>query len=266
MVSKNEIKFVRSLSLKKKRDESGFFIAEGRKVVGELLESFRCEKLYCSPDCKNCIPASFANLAELVSKQEIERLSLQKTPQGILGVFRKPKQVAIRIADVAQNELCLALDGIQDPGNMGTILRIADWFGINHVFVGDASVDVFSPKVVSATMGAIARINVHYVDLCEELHVAKGANVYGTFLDGENIYSSELSNHGVIVMGNEGNGISDTVGNLVSHRLLIPSFPSGRPTSESLNVAIATSIVCAEFRRRNFNTAKYNLEHTVLKK
>ena len=253
MVSKNDIKFVRSLAMKKNRDAAGMFIAEGRKVVGELLDAFQCERLYFTPDCADCVAARLSEVAQPVSRSEIERLSLQKTPQGVLGLFRKPDFREVRIADVAQKELCLALDGIQDPGNMGTILRIADWFGISHVFAEKGSADVYSPKVVGATMGALARVHVYYVELCKELGGVDGNTIFGTFLDGENIYQSELADHGVIIMGNEGNGISEVVGSMVKHRLLIPSFPNGRPTSESLNVAIATSIVCAEFRRRIFS-------------
>ena len=254
MVSRNDIKFVRSLALKKNRDVAGMFLAEGRKVVGELLDAFQCERLYYTLDCGECVPDRLSGMAVPVSHSEMERMSLQKTPQGILAVFRKPDYPQASISEVAHSELCLALDGIQDPGNMGTILRIADWFGISHVFAEKGSADVYSPKVVGASMGALARVHIHYVGLCEELSGIDSDFIFGTFLDGENIYSSELADHGVIIMGNEGNGISEAVGNMVKRRLLIPSYPDGRPTSESLNVAIATSIVCAEFRRRFFTT------------
>ena len=150
------------------------------------------------------------------------------------------------------NDLILALDGVQDPGNMGTILRIADWFGIREVVCSEHTADCFNPKVVQATMGAIARVRVHYLPLTEWLAqaVQAGVSVYGTFLDGETIYDAPLTTGGIVVMGSEGKGVSAQVAALVTHRLYIPSFPAGVPTSESLNVATATAIVCSEFRRR----------------
>ena len=149
---------------------------------------------------------------------------------------------------MAAKELTLALDGVQDPGNLGTIVRLADWFGIRHIFCSFDSADIYNPKSTQATMGALARVDVHYVDLPLALRSVE-APVYGTFLDGQDIYTQDLSAHGVIVMGNEGRGISKAVAELVSHRLFVPPYPAQRPTVESLNVAIATAIVCAEFRR-----------------
>ena len=147
--------------------------------------------------------------------------------------------------------MCLALDGVQDPGNLGTILRIADWFGIHHVLCSNGSADVYNPKCVQSCMGALARVEVHYCDLPEVLRETE-VPVFGTFLDGTDIYEEELSPNGIIVMGNEGNGISEEVGKLVNRRLYVPNFPKGSTTTESLNVAVATGIVCAEFRRRAF--------------
>jgi TrmH family RNA methyltransferase len=152
---------------------------------------------------------------------------------------------------VASRSLCLALDDVQDPGNLGTIIRIADWFGIEDIFCSRGTVDVYNPKVIQATMGAIARVRVHYVDLAEFIATAGDIPVYGTFLDGENMYGHELSANGIIVMGNEGNGIGSEVERLINKKLYIPNYPADRATSESLNVAVATAIVCAEFRRRN---------------
>jgi len=146
--------------------------------------------------------------------------------------------------------LCLALDEVQDPGNLGTIIRIADWFGIEHIFCSQGTADVYNPKVVQATMGALARVHVHYVNLSELIDSLPDIPVYGTFLDGTNIYEQELSQTGIIVMGNEGNGISPEVRKVINRRLYIPNYPANRPTSESLNVAVATAITCAEFRRR----------------
>ena len=154
--------------------------------------------------------------------------------------------------DLGMHGLVLALDGIQDPGNMGTICRIADWFGIEDIICSRNTVDVYNPKAIQATMGAVARIRIHYCDLEEYLSgaISQGITVYGTFLDGNNIYNTELSTNGIVVMGNEGNGISSEISSRVSHRLLIPNFPIGRITTESLNVAVATAITVAEFRRR----------------
>ena len=149
--------------------------------------------------------------------------------------------------------MCLALDDIQDPGNLGTIIRLADWFGIEHIFCSQGTVDVYNSKVIQATMGALARVKVHYCNLPELISSLKDVPVYGTFLDGENIYDKPLSENGLIIMGNEGNGVSKEVSQLINNKLYIPNYPSGRTTSESLNVAIATAVVCAEFRRRLMN-------------
>ena len=182
-----------------------------------------------------------------VSDQELRQASLLRAPQQVLALFPLPEY---RLdASLPQENLCLALDGVQDPGNMGTIVRIADWFGIADIICSHETVDVFNPKAVQATMGALARVRVHYTDLPEFIRQS-GAPTWGTLLDGQDIYSQPLGSNGLIIMGNEGNGISAQVRPLVTHRLLIPSFPPDRPTTDSLNVAIATSIVCAEFRRR----------------
>ena len=155
------------------------------------------------------------------------------------------------VNEVAKKQLCLVLDDVQNPGNLGTIVRLADWFGIEHIFCSKGCADIYNPKTVQATMGGIARVQMHYVDLPEMLSsLERGIPVYGTFLDGDNMYQKTLENRGLIVMGNEGKGVSREVEALVSERLYIPNYPEGRETSESLNVAIATAIVCAEFRRR----------------
>ena len=188
-----------------------------------------------------------------VTAEELARVSLQRAPQGVLAVFEKPQPVAAQsLLPVAGRSLCLALDGVQDPGNVGTIVRIADWWGIEHVICSHDTADVFAPKTVQSTMGALGRVGVHYTDLPAWLDaLPAGTPIYGTLLDGDNLYDSELTPHGIIVMGNEGNGLSAAVRERVSHRLLIPSFPPDRPTSESLNVAVATAVTCAEFRRRS---------------
>lgn len=255
MLSKNKQKLIRSLDRKKNRDAEGLFLAEGPKLVTELLAHFRCRLLVGEPAVLSKVPFEANAVAERVevTAEELARVSLQRAPQGLLAVFEKPQPVAAQsLLPVAGRSLCLALDGVQDPGNVGTIVRIADWWGIEHVICSHDTADVFAPKTVQSTMGALGRVGVHYTDLPAWLdELPAGTPVYGTLLDGDNLYDSELTPHGIIVMGNEGNGLSSAVRERVSHRLLIPSFPPDRPTSESLNVAVAPAVTCAEFRRRS---------------
>ena len=248
MLSKNKIKIISSLEHKKYRDIENLFVVEGSKSVLEAARYFSCEILCATRDWLDQHSLKATETIE-VNDVELKKASFLKTPQKVLAVFRK---VAF---DYNMGELkgmlSLALDNVQDPGNLGTIIRIADWFGIRHIFCSEGTADVFNPKTVQATMGAIGRVGVHYVDLPEFLkNIHKDIPVYGTFLDGENIYEHALSLYGIIVMGNEGNGISNQVAGAVSRKLFIPSFPAGNKTSESLNVAVATAICCAEFRRR----------------
>ena len=256
MVSKAKIKEIRALAYKKFRDELGLFVAEGNKLVADLLPAFECEWLIAHSQwmaTQGDIPAKKLVLAE---DDDIRKLSLLKTPQDVLAVFRKPKS-AVEEANPA-TQLILALDGIQDPGNLGTIIRLACWFGIKHVVCSPDTADVFGPKTVQATMGALAHVKVVYTHPEEYIKKMKPIPVYGTFLDGENIYQSTLSANGIIVMGNEGNGIRPEIESLISKRLYIPPFPPDRKTTESLNVAIATAIVCAEFRRMINNPLTVN--------
>ena len=242
-MTQSEIKQVRSLRQKKYRDELGLFVAEGDKCIGELMQSFRL--------------VHHLTLAN-TSQKDIERLSCLQTPQGSIAVFRKPDDAhRWSLADMQPNSLYLALDAVQDPGNVGTIIRTADWFGIRHIICTDDTADCFAPKVVQATMGALARVHVHYCSreaLCNLLRGAQQRQmpVYGTLLDGRDMYAPEaIANPkgGIIVMGNEGNGLSQAVRACITHSLRIPSFPPDEPTSESLNVAIATAVTLAEFRR-----------------
>lgn len=260
MLSKNKQKLIRLLGQKKHRDEQGLFLAEGPKVVGDLLGHFPCHLLCATRPWLEAHPELCANrtagVEEVVevTQQELEQASLLKTPREVLAVFRRRDEHLPSEGGKLQPEalgLALALDSVQDPGNLGTILRVADWFGIGHVFCSLDTADAFSPKTVMATMGAIARVEVHYVDLPAFLRrLPEGFPLYGTFLDGKDLYTQPLSQTGIIVMGNEGNGISPEVASLINRRLFIPSYPADRETSESLNVAIATAITCAEFRRR----------------
>jgi len=249
VISKNKIKLIASLSQKKFRDETGLFIAEGTKLVNDLTPSFQCISLIATSQWlieNNNIKADEITETNI---DELKKISNQKSPQGVLAVFRQPSYT-YNLSDLNQ-KLSLALDDVQDPGNLGTILRIADWFGITDVFCSEYTADAFSPKTVQATMGALARVKVHTVNLNEFLQSCAGnLPIYGTFMDGENIYSKTLTQHGMIVMGNEGNGISPTIEKLVTEKLLIPNYPTGQVTSESLNVGVATALVCGEFRRR----------------
>lgn len=248
-LSKNRIKYIHSLELKKIRKQEKVFLAEGHKLVEELLGRFKCRFLVATSEwLTQNNPSVYVEEIHEVSEEELAKASLQKSPQQVLAVFEKPNDYYDK--ELFNNSLCLALDDVQDPGNLGTILRIADWFGIEHIFCSPNTVDVYSPKAIQATMGAIARVQVHYTPLMELITSLNNIPIYGTFLDGENIYSQSLSNNGIIIMGNEGNGISREIEKLVDRKLFIPNYPKERSTSESLNVAIATAITCAEFRRK----------------
>lgn len=248
-LSKNKLKYIRSLKEKKNRAEYQTFVAEGNKMVSELLVSMKCQLLIATRDF--LAKTDISNIEEVieVTDYELSQASFLKTPQHVLGIFYQSEQHET-ILDL-DKQLCLALDGIQDPGNMGTIIRLADWYGIRHIFCSCDSADIYNPKVVQATMGALARVTIHYVDLASFLCENKHIPVYGTLLNGENMYEQEITPNGIIVMGNEGNGIRPEIEKLIKYQLYIPNYPIGQPTSESLNVAIATAIICAEFRRRN---------------
>lgn len=247
LVSNSEIKRIKSLQQKKFRDESGLFIVEGEKMVDELMHSgWKVENVYRRDD---------------IGADAMKRISALANPSPALAVAHKPEDIYVddpRQLEslLAEGGLFLALDTIRDPGNLGTILRIADWFGIKAVFAAKDTVDVFNPKVVQATMGAIFRVKMHYVDLPElsDLAINFGGNVYGTFLDGRNLYDLELQTGEqspvIIVIGNESEGISAEMSGVVTDRLYIPPYPADSPGSESLNAAVATAITVAEFRRR----------------
>ena len=238
------------MEMRKHRLLNNAFVAEGPKLVGELLPHSTPLYIAATKDwlAGNAHLLRSVKEVDEVSQQELERASLLRTPQSVLAVFPIPNHNSAIIPQ--PSSLCLALDGIQDPGNMGTILRIADWFGIHGVLCNEGTADVYNPKCVQSCMGALARVEVCYCNLPEVIKQAK-MPVYGTFLDGRDIYGEELTQNGIIVMGNEGNGISGEVAKLITRRLYIPNFPQGSLTTESLNVAVATGIVCAEFRRRS---------------
>ena len=262
MLSKNTIKLVRSLQYKKFRLRERLFVAEGAKTVAELMTAFRAERVFISEETEadrtDTQPfrrrLSKETDCTIITHDELQRVSLLQHPQGVLALFRLPDDE--NGAPVDEDGLTLALDGVQDPGNMGTIIRTADWFGIRRVVCSRDSADAYAPKVVQATMGSLARVRVVYTDLVAFLAARRnGTPVYGTFLDGANIFEEHLSDNGIIIMGNEGNGISDAVARQVTHRLTIPRYSEHAGKSfeatgaESLNVAIATAVVCSEFRR-----------------
>ena len=247
MISKSRLKYIRSLELKKYRKAEGVFVAEGPKIVDDLLGVFTPVYIAATKEWITLHPGV---QADEVSEDELRKASFLEHPQRVIAIFKIP-HYDVDVRGVISNSLCLALDDIQNPGNLGTIVRIADWFGIEHIFCSQECADIYNPKVIQSTMGAIARIKVHYCNLPEMLSsLPSDTPIYGTFLDGEDMYAKQIVQHGVIVMGNEGKGVSSDVERLVTERLFIPSYPKDRETSESLNVAIATAIVCAEFRRR----------------
>jgi TrmH family RNA methyltransferase len=247
LLSNNDIKRIKSLQQKKFRDQTGLFIVEGEKMVSEAVDShFKVDNVYYKTE---------------IGEDAMRRITALANPSPALAVVRKPADVYVDdeadLGDfISEGGLFLALDSIRDPGNLGTIMRIADWFGIRAIFAAKDTVDVFNPKVVQATMGAIFRVRLHYVDLpkISRLVLGHGGKIYGTFLDGENMYGKELecgdSCPSMIVIGNESEGISEEMGRMVSDRLYIPPYPADCSGSESLNAAIATAVTVAEFRRR----------------
>jgi TrmH family RNA methyltransferase len=236
MVSKNQIKRIISLQQKKYRKESGLFFVEGKKVIQELLDSkFVLEELFVTEPLFEHIPQQ-----TLISESDLKKISALTNPNNSLAVFRMPEPKKIN-----EEGIILALDKIRDPGNLGTIIRLCDWFGIPDLVCSEDTVDLYNPKVLQATMGSITRVNVSYVNLNVFLKETK-LPVFGTFMEGENLYKSQLPQKGIIVMGNEANGISPEIEQLITDKITIPRF--GNPT-ESLNVATATAIVLSEFRR-----------------
>ena len=240
MVSKNQIKLINSLHQKKFRQSQNLFIAEGTKVIQELLDSnFALEHLY---QTEPLFAGISSNKTTLIDFNDLKKISALSVPNNCLAIFKIPTQKPI-----IENGLLLALDDIRDPGNLGTILRLCDWFGIEQVLCSKATVDLYNPKVIQATMGSVARVNINYIDLKTFLEHTK-LPVFGTFMDGENIYKTDLPNQGIIVMGNEANGISQEIETIIKKRLSIPRFGAVQKT-ESLNVATAVAIILSEFKR-----------------
>lgn len=248
MISKNGIKFIKSLEQKKVRKREQLFVAEGPKVVDDLIKTV-------TPTCILALAKWYQSRQiiprqedAIVTEEELQKISFLQHPQQVLAVFPIPTCPA---NDDFSNGLFLALDDVQDPGNLGTIIRIADWFGIKTIICSHGTADAFNPKVIQATMGSIARVKLFYTKLPTFFeHIPHTTPIYGTFLNGNNIYSEPLDPNGIIIMGNEGNGISPEIERFVNKRLLIPNFSFGTTKADSLNVAIATAITCSEFRRR----------------
>lgn len=241
MVSKNQIKLITSLHQKKYRISKQMFIAEGIKVIHELLESnYELEHLFTT---KNDFETVSSSQKTIVEDSDLKKVTALATPNSCLALFKTPVE-----KDIIETELIIALDSIRDPGNMGTILRLCDWFGVKQILCSKETVDIYNPKVVQATMGSISRVNVNYIDLHSYLKNSK-LPVFGTFMNGNDIYKSILPQQGIIIMGNEANGISSSLEEIVNHKISIPRFGNIQKT-ESLNVATATAIILSEFRRK----------------
>jgi TrmH family RNA methyltransferase len=251
MLSKSQLKDLGRYALKKRRDEEGVFVAEGGKLIEELSRTYTCKLLVGTEKLGNQ-PSIPCEKFLRATQDELDRITLQKTARDSFAVFKRPDTPCDNILE-RRNGLTLALDSVQDPGNLGTIIRICDWFGIEQVWCSVGCADIWNPKVVQSTMGALARVHIStgvcLVNALKEAH-KMGLKIYGTLLDGENIYKKNLTENAIIVMGSEGNGLSKEVRRYVNEQLLIPSWPPDRPTSESLNVAVATALVLGEFRRR----------------
>lgn len=238
MISKSQIKLITSLQQKKYRNKTGLFVAEGPKLIGDLLASgVALHSIYATEVANN-----FGHEVELITTAELNKISSLKTANTMLAVFHIPKE-----AKIEATGLILALDAVRDPGNLGTIIRLCDWFGVKQVVCGANTADCYNPKVVQATMGSIARVNVHYTDLSAYIKKAV-APVFAAVMDGENVYELSLPSNAIIVMGNEANGISPEIEVLIDNKVTIPNFGNAA-SAESLNVATATAILLSEFRR-----------------
>lgn len=246
MLSKNAAKKITSLSQKKYRQREGLFVAEGVKVINELLDShLELSELFVEGNtafAKALKENSTVSFIE-VTKQELSKVTFLKRPQSAIAIFQIPK------IELPKNTgLTLALDDVRDPGNLGTIIRLCDWFGIEQLICSETTVDCYNPKVVQATMGSLTRVTIQYTNL-EEFIKKDARPVYGTFMEGTNIYKESLPDEGIIVMGNEANGISTVIEQLINKRIAIPRFGKQKE-AESLNVAMAASICLSEFRRK----------------
>ncbi|MDA3894154.1 MAG: RNA methyltransferase [Salinivirgaceae bacterium] len=250
MLTKNKIKFIKSLESKKHRIKNNCFVVEGEKMVIELLESnFATKELFCTPEFYSRIKQITKINPIEVSESELKKISFLKTPNQALAIVDLPK------VESSNNftGLNLVLDNIQDPGNLGTIIRTANWFGVDRIYCSMETADAFAPKVVQATMGAIFRTKLIYCDLPITINNAKhsGLGIYGTLLNGDNIYHTKLNQNALIILGNESKGISAPIEKLIDYKIKIPNYTTGSQFMESLNVGIANAIVLAEFKRQS---------------
>ena len=255
MISKNTIKLIKSLDLKKIRIKENIFVVEGDKNVSEVLDSkFNIEKLFATSTFLANYKTELKNAKIVieVTKDEINQASLLKTPQNSIALCTLPDSKTL--PEKIDTNLSIYLDDIQDPGNLGTIIRICDWFGIEHLFCSPKTADLFNPKVIQASMGSFCRVDICYTPFESVARLASksGVPIYGAFLDGENIYEQKLPPMALLVMGNEGNGISAEIENTIDLKIKIPEFNRNPESAESLNVSVATAIICSEFKRQNY--------------
>ncbi|WP_322970871.1 RNA methyltransferase [Faecalibacter sp. LW9] len=240
MLSNNVIKIITSLGSKKYRQKYNLFVVEGVKNIGEVIKSsIKVKELFITQDFW---PETTSIKKTFIDEKDLKKISFLTTPNVGLALCELPDNPSLEIFE----GLALALDDIRDPGNLGTIVRLADWFGIEHILCTKESVDLYNPKVIMSTMGSFSRVNVHYIDLVDYLSAYQG-NIFGTFMEGESIYENQLPQEGILVMGNEANGISKAIENLTTHKISIPFF-GVKENTESLNVAVATSVILGEFK------------------
>ncbi len=251
MIAKNRIKQINSLQIKKYRHQEGLFTVEGVKSVGELLRSnLKIQEIFALENWIETNSRLFEGVKiTQASHDELKKISVMETPPPVVAIVHIPEQKNLVIT---KQKLYLALDSVRDPGNLGTILRIANWFGIENVICSPDCTDIYNSKTIQASMGSAFRVNTFYQPLDKILNqfIQNELPVYGTFLNGENIYTAKLSAHGIIVLGNEGHGILPETEKLITRRLLIPHFSTQDNAPESLNVSTATAVVCSEFMRR----------------
>ena len=252
MIGKNTIKLINSLALKKYRKKENLFLIEGDKMVKEALDSdLKIQHLIVTDQFLNKFSGHQSNVAKLteIDERELKKISLLQHPQNSLAICQIPEKP--EFPSTLPNDLSLFLDGIQDPGNMGTIIRICDWYGVKQLFCSPDSVDLYNPKVIQASMGSFNRVEVHECEFAELVFLAQKSDTpcYGAFMSGNNIYREELPQQAVLVMGNEGNGIRSSVEKQITRRLSIPNFSDNNSKAESLNVSVATAIICSEFKR-----------------
>jgi len=247
-LSASKRKLIASLQQPKHRREQRMFVVEGAKCISEAIDTFECRMIVATHAWleESGMPVPHGTEVYKGTRADMERISSMNNAPEVIAVMAMPDQPA----GINTSGLTVALDGVQDPGNLGTIIRACDWFGVRTIVCSRDTVDVYNPKVIQATMGALARVDVAYTDLPEWLgKLPRNIPVYGTFLNGVEIYTASLPARGVIVMGNEGKGISAPVAGKVSHRLFIPPYPRDARHVESLNVSMATAVILSQFRK-----------------